>query len=900
MKQILHTIPGLGLTMLVMLVVAGAVFPLLANGGPVYGVTSLELGYLSPWLSLTAVLYMLGRGAFLGSVFLSRVVFRLPVEALEEVRRPAERNLRVSMAAKTALEGTALAVLAAGLLASLPQLVSAISDHPSLPNWDALTELLVVFKSISVWVFLSLIFFCAIQSARTLWPEYLPQETNIPWLKMGILAGAVLLLTDGGLLTFVLDITEGPILASLAAMLAVGYLESPARRMLASPGGTFRRLWAQSLLIASTAGEIALLLAIMLILPASIDSASGTGGTGLQANAGKYLPVLTTLAKWSLALLIPFIVVHAVAVFRPSVGDIFGFPIGRLTLFGITLLIFADTGWLSTGFNLTIPLLLPAVAMALALSYLMLVVRRYGGRELPVWAPTWAPALLVNLPPLVEMLLRASALALVFWALMNSLPWISGKLIDGELTSSYGRKLGPYLGILYEVRSIMTWFAFTLMAALNLPNNLWSPARWRVRPLLAAAGFAASGCLIWISGVQVSDAGHGYTLAGAIIGLGLIFLGLSQLAAYIVHAERPVMLAQATWIWQSRLRGFLMGGAVAFYALLLRPLLYETFWFAEVFEWIAVVLITLLILARIGVKAKTFSETVEMVPATWTNWNRHEQVFENRPDPRGELFALWRVRFVQSGGWEALWSYLMTLLCLNNVPPASVREVVHPLRVNARSPRATRGRRKSAEERRRRIALSESLQKAEEVLANTVSGPRTRMESSGVDGTALKEASEHYIQSGSEPEITAAMIIYTYRGRGANLKHAVNLWFPLVNTVERPPRWFDLPWVRNRKYREARIRRRNLVDGALAHLSGNADVNSLSVAVVARRVTVSYGGATTATETRVIEPGQAVEVLLERDQAVLIRTADHFEGYLGETELKRQPILPGDEVILAV
>ena len=81
----------------------------------------------------------------------------------------------------------------------------------------------------------------------------------------------------------------------------------------------------------------------------------------------------------------------------------------------------------------------------------------------------------------------------------------------------------------------------------------------------------------------------------------------------------------------------------------------------------------------------------------------------------------------------------------------------------------------------------------------------------------------------------AAAVISAYHRRGADLDLAISLWFPMVDHVERPPRWFEPPWVRNRNRCRALDRRKRLVEAAVAHLADGASVADLPVAVAATR-----------------------------------------------------------------
>ena len=269
-------------------------------------------------------------------------------------------------------------------------------------------------------------------------------------------------------------------------------------------------------------------------------------------------------------------------------------------------------------------------------------------------------------------------------------------------------------------------------------------------------------------------------------------------------------------------------------------------------------------------------------------------------------------------------------------------------------PRPRRGflrRRGDADIRRREMGLARSLRSVEQALTGPSNLPLN------IDASNLKEAAEAYIENGEDAETLAASVISAYRRRGADTNHAVTMWYPLVNVVDRPPRWFEMPWVRRRSRLRAQSRRRRLVEGAISHLSGEGVLASLSVGVVARRTpltmiagsqgpsispqgqqSVGLGsgaeasassvsgdggqegdsmtsrftrhqmeraasqapapppGAIGSTGSAAIPPGQGFEILDETNSSYYVRTSDNREGYVSKSVLEMIPILPGDEV----
>ena len=250
---------------------------------------------------------------------------------------------------------------------------------------------------------------------------------------------------------------------------------------------------------------------------------------------------------------------------------------------------------------------------------------------------------------------------------------------------------------------------------------------------------------------------------------------------------------------------------------------------------------------------------------------------------------------METGEWASLWTYLMGLLCRNNSPPESVRSVVRPIRNSVSTTSGSLPWNKGTQQgqQRREAALAETLHRVESVLTIPPISQASIFEGSGFDQEA-----ERFVETGEDPETMAAIVVEYYRRRGADLNHAVNLWFPLVDVVERPPHWFDFPWVRNRKRLASRERRRRLVEAAINHLSGQTPLNTLPVALAARHLPVFPSASATASlgPTTVIAPGQGFEVLRDQPRVCLVRTGGNVEGYIHKAALELQPILPGDEV----
>ena len=964
---------GLILTVLVFAGIAGAAFPLLASEGFVVQRFSLDFQHITLWVVAGAALLMLSRVAAIAcKAIASREASEASQEedaedwlyesedadeseAAEESGAEAEQTrgaassplLTAAAIAEGVLLGLGWATLLAAFFTAIASLSTALLARPSPPDPESLDKYLGVFGSLARWVIAAGLFYGILRAVRVMWPAG-SDAIPFPWRQLMVLAAAYLLLANDGLVRVAFEFPGGLILIILVLALALPYAASVMRRISAMSLPVGLQIPARILLLLTDIGWIVLVLGIMLSLPRMVNGVPELQEGGALESVAPYLGILNTLAMWSIILLGPFIIVRAIAAFRPAVGEVFGFPMGRILLFALALIGFSDSGVPATASSFPIPKLMPAMAAALFISYLSLILKRVAQLGLP---PRVAVPM-TNIPPLVGALMPAISVSLVVWALLLSLPLISAPLLDHSRTSALGESSLPYFASFFEVRFPLTAFVFVAVLTLALPDPLWTPARLRVRPMVAAVGFAASGCLLWLSMAPLSGLGHVFPLFGAILGAGLLTLSMSQLAAYYAAASDQMVSAAARWLVNSRVRGFLIGASIAFYGMLLRPLLYETLWFAAVYEWIVVFSVAVWAMFKIRGSLKTFVETAEAAPLNWTAWSRHELQLEDRPDPRRILVARWQRQFVQSGEWISLWTYLMGLLCRNNASPESVQSVFRPLRESVAAPtrRSFWNRGRDKDDRRRELGLAASLRSAEQALSVPSGLP------ANIDATSLRETAGKFIENGSDSEAVAARVISAYRGRGADTNNSVNLWFPLVNVVEVPTGWFTAPWTRRRIRARAQERRSRLVEGAITHLSGETALASLSVGVAARRAPLSpitpnrsqtessplassnpvqtdesgsttpvanasapeqnptlspwvrhqmqrastqaaAQGATASPRLDALAPGQGFELLNETEHSYLVRTSENVIGYVSKTALVRLPILPGDEVI---
>ena len=889
------TIGLLGAVVISLAMVVGA-FLLFGSDRLAHRWTGLDFPYLVWPLAAAGLLFSLSRLVLI----IRTQLFPQPPSRLDggegDEDDASRRPLGVALAlAQAMLLRSGWIALVVGFLNAVPQLPTTVSAHPDWPDLDLtlLDEYLEVFDSLAVWAAAVLVPFAIVRSVRVVWPV-LGELFGFPRLRLIVLTIAYVSLYGTGALSVTFGFAGSWVLLVIALALFLPYITSVLQAAARQPMRRRFGLPLRAALLAADCGWVVLLLGIVSALPGVADTIPKDRFAAAWEEAGPYLGILDSLATWALILLIPFIILRAVGSFWLSAGAAFGFPLVRLVLLAAALVVFSENGVLTTAFGFPGAQIMLVVALALGLSYLATVLRNVA--RLSSRGPIGS--LVSNVFLLAATLGGAVAPAMAVWVALDSLPSLTALFLDHDLTRDFGSSYLPHFSGGFEAREILAGFCFALALTVGLPNPLWSPARLHFRPLFTAVGYSAAGCLAWTVGAGLALLGHAYLLGGAMLGVGLVALGLTQLAGYGISSPNPALADSARWLSQSRMRGFLLGAAIAFYGLILRPLFYEAMWFAPLYEWLMVLAVIAFAVTKMRRRVRSDILPVETAPPGWSEWKRHQQAFESRPDPRWELMAGMRGRFVEHGEWARLWAYLMGLLFKNGASLESARAVFRPLRSCVAAPARwnPRGGEHDRNRPKREEALAESLRNAELSLSAAPT-PVGRL-----DQAAFSEAAGPFIESGSEPEFLAALLIAIYWQSGADLDKAVNLWFPLVNLGEQSSQWYDLPWVRNRKNRRHRRHRQQMVDGALSHLYGDGSLDSLPVAILANPTSVfsnPHEDPQTAVPSGTLEVGQGVELLIEGPSNYFVRGPENVRGYVWKSGLLRQPILPGDEVKVA-
>ena len=517
--------------------------------------------------------------------------------------------------------------------------------------------------------------------------------------------------------------------------------------------------------------------------------------------------------------------VRTAAIPFPVVGRIFGFPWCRLLVLGAISLLLQQQEW-TTAYGFHWSPLLPATAAAMGASYLGSALRKIG-RVSDRWAnpdtPLWAVG--VESVGAAAALATAAGGAFMVWGLLGSLPNMSAAALDQWPDLLMGNWFPLYASRLFEARHLVAGFFLALGFARILPPAAREAARTAYRPVLKAGAYALSAYAAWLVAAQLAYLGHGYALLGAAMAGGLFSAAAVVMVRSVVSRPGGVLADTARWLSQSTFRAFFLGTSLVLYGLLLRPLLYEALWFAAIYEWFVVLAFAFVPMNRLrkGLRAAIAPEAAS--PASWPGWYRHYQVSEERPDARmGELVAL-QQGFINTGQWESVWRYLVTLLLRNGTAIERIPAVFTPMRrcYLASVTPSLRWRSNRVRARDRGVALADTVARAEAALSLPSAHSGT------VDEVRWREAATAFVEQGDGPEQLAVISTAASWERGADLGSASGLWFPLMTLVDSPVSGRGLlayvRWVFWRLFgrgtpRWDRDRRQQLVDGAASQLFG--------------------------------------------------------------------------------
>ena len=871
--------------------IAAASFLALGADGPVHQWTGLDFHYLARTLVVFGLLMMLGRLAILAHRrnLGQRVIgfaYRLGVIQKRGDLRWPESLFPTARRLLTDWGWTALVV---GFLVSITQLSGVFSGYSIGPELYRIDPYLEVFRPLSFWAVIFLAPFIAARAAAEIWPT-LGGVVKFPWVRLLALASIYVALAENGVISEALGFAVSGVLPWLTFTIVLSYCGSTLSNIVEWAPTKRLRLFALVLLFLAEASWVSVFTGSLIALSSAV-SAFPVDRYGLTTESlALHLENLRSLTKWAVIFVGSFTAIRTVGVVWPQVGKIFGFPIRRLALLGITYALFADKGILLVLFEFATSQILLVLTLAVALSYLSSVLRNIAEvLAFRGYGPLSIKALEVG-----SSVATAAVPSMVMWVVLNHFPPINALLIDHSLTRDFGETHLPHFGAVYDLRYAVAVLFFATGLSLTLPNVLKTADGVSHRPLTAALGYSVVACLAWLCGSSLSPLGHGYALFGAVAASGIFTLALCELARYALDSPNYALAYMGDWLSRSKVRGFVLGASIAFYGLLLRPVVYEILWFAALYEYLAILVLLLMLLLVSTNRASVNAVTSSGAPPVWTSWSHHRQVFQTKADPRTESTSSIYRLFVEQGEWRPLWMYLFGLLYRSKAPLELMTTVCRTLRNSSFvSPLwsfmpITRNRATL----KRRTALAEALSSAKMALSAAPRG------SYDVDEDTLRKAAASFLDNGSAREAVALTLVLAYWQKGADLDHALELWFPLVDLRDPTPKWSDSPGTRSRIRLRNRRRRQHLVESAISHLYGKGSHLSLAVATLETEVPIfreANADRNSDTPSAFAVPGRGIELLSEEESTYSVSYPGGIEGFVSKEAMLRVPVLPSDK-----
>ena len=783
--------------------------------GPLSRLVRLDLGFLALPVTLCGALLTLGRLALLlrGTEFAARVALR------QTTGRPATRVLRLEEALPAIhrmLTDLGWAALGLGLLSSVSALPGVISDHPWAPDIASAAYYLGGFDSLTVWGALILAPFIAARAVATVRPD-VGAIIAFPRAHLATFGAAYALLGVDGALAAAFGLGGAWPLLGFGLALALSYAASAIRRAVAIGSRDGLRGLRAARYVTEAAWPVALWLATLALARAAERASTGPGSAGPGAVDASYLEVLHSLSvEQTLAVLLPFALIHYGRVLWSAAARIVGAPTGYLAVLAVAYVLFAESGVLATAFAVDVSGMLTALMGAAVLCYAASALRNVARIDVRQRYMLLALGALRALSALAV----AGAVAVVVGAALIHLPPASVVLLERPGTRDFWEGFLPLVAGLYEARYSFAWLAFTAAAMSLLIRDMSGQIAVRYQPLLSAVSFAVVGCLSWLIASGVSEFGHGFPFAGAIAAAGMCSLALSRLASYAAPSRNPTVAEVAGWLSASRVRAFTLGAAPAFYVLLLRPVVYELVELAFLYEYVALLALLLAVLMSVVNRLRVVAGPPEAAQPGWADWQHHRQALDRKVDPRAALPDAMRRRFLDVGDWRPLWVYLLALLYRSGTSMDAMVAVCRSLRRGGVTPLAWtilgRGRRESA----RTAALERALDTAGRALAESA----PQLERLSEDD--VRRLGAPYVDRGADPEPLAVALIVAHCQRGADPDEAVDRWFSLLDTPAPFLERFTLPWGRSAGRPRTAPERLDLVNGAIASLFGDAPQQS--------------------------------------------------------------------------
>ena len=781
---------------------------------PLSAASGIDLDFLFPPLALWALFMLLSLLAEYGkSTGIAALTWR-PTRSSKGLR-----SVDALSFAQRLLTDLAWFALALAILATVPTMIDAVEARAGGPDLSWLKPYVGVLRTMGFWGILLMLPVAAVRALAEARPE-LGALLPSPWSRIAALGAGFALLASGGVLDVAFGFNGTAQLLALAGVLGISYMAHVVRNVLCeSPPQRLLLVFRAQLLLAE-ATWVTVALGAVAGWPSSVEPVLLVHFGLDAATANAYLEGLRALTSWqAFAVLLPLGALRVAGVFWPTVERMFGFPVGRLAMLGGVFVLCSDNGVLPAAFGVSTSQFVTVVTLAIALSYAASVIRNVASLEL---FDRFGPV-----PTVVLTLAGSAVIALAegvtVWVVLNHLPVANAALVDHEATRVFGRDALPYFNVFFDARVTIAALSAAVAFVLSLPWSSGDNASIRHRPLLNAVSYGAAGCLAWAAGSTLSPLGHGFVLAAAAGAAGMFALAIAQALGYVVTPRSAALGPVARWLAASWLRTFVLGASAATYVLLLRPVLYETLWFAALYEYIALLAGLVLALAFVMDLLRRDPDAPGAREPVWSEWSHHQQTLESKEDPRAALTSDMRREFIEYGEWKPLWSYLMGLLYRNGASREWMRAVCRPLRTSAVSSQSLAFLRRSNLRKLGRLsALAEALRRVDGALAAPEATERP------VTEEELRGAAAQYVDTGVGIERLAIALIVAQGQRGRDLQAAIDQWFPLLDAPDPAAGRISLPWAGSgARLRDRRERMRHLTN-ASAEVFGGGEIASES------------------------------------------------------------------------
>ena len=541
--------------------------------------------------------------------------------------------------------------------------------------------------------------------------------------------------------------------------------------------------------IGEAAWPLALWFAVVALARSAERASKGPQFVGPGSVDASFLEVLHSLTVVeTLVVLIPFALINTVRGLWPAAARIVGAPIWPLALIALTHLLFSSSGMIPTAFAVDFPWMYRALVGAIAVGYAASVLRNVATIDVQ----RWYLKLVLNILRALSAAARAAALAAVVLAALTYLPQAVALLLERPAPRALWEGLLPMVAGLYEARFVIAGSTFAIAAVFLLVRAMSGQISVRVEALLSAMSYVVAGCLIWMVAADLAEYGHGFPFVGAVAAAGMFSLALSRLVSSAVSSANPAVADIAGWLSASWVRAFMLGAAAMFYALLLRPVVYELVGLAALYEYLAVLALLLILLMSVVNRLRGVAAPADTAADGWADWQHHEQTLEHKADPRAVLPDATRRRYLEDGDWLPLWVYILVLLYRSAASLEAIATVCGLLRRGAATPLAW----PTLSRSRKRVARSAALQHALDAAGRALADSTAPLERLNEEDVRRLGAS--YIDTGRDPEPLAVALIVAQCQRGDRPEHAVDRWFFLLDTsnsvLERlSPKWGRLP-----------------------------------------------------------------------------------------------------------